>query len=487
MPWLALARRSMDGMIFMAIPNYAGGREDPTGCREIRRNCVADREGLVHALETGIAMTTRLRLDLIEQLPLPAWTKGFPAEDPALRLGGIASRGWNLLDGQLPLPLATLRESALRRNSAWMRAYVAATGARLCPHGKTSMAPQLFQRQLDDGAWGLTAATAGHVRTYRHFGVPRILLANQLVEAAGIAYVLAELARDPDFDFYCLVDSEAGAERLAAAVRASGLARPLQVLIEVGAPQGRAGVRGFEQGLALARRVQAPALALRGIECYEGIFAGPPEQQPPRIAELLAHSRALLQAGIAEQLFAPGTVLLSAGGSAYFDLVAKDFAGLVGPSVQLILRSGCYLSHDSGFYGRALQDIRRRGLPPALTELPAPVPALQVWAAVQSLPEPGLMVAGFGKRDVSHDLDLPVLEAWYRPGLHTRPVPAIGGRLLRLYDQHACIAVPEDSNYAVGDLIAVGISHPCTTFDKWPLLALIDDDYRVLEGIRTFF
>ncbi|ROH88725.1 hypothetical protein ED208_12985 [Stagnimonas aquatica] len=434
-------------------------------------------------------MTTRLRLELIEQLPLAAWTKGFSADDQELKLGDIASRGWNLLDGQLPLPLATLRESALRRNSAWMRAYVAATGARLCPHGKTTMAPQLFQRQLDDGAWGLTAATAGHVRTYRHFGVPRILLANQLVEPAGIAYVLAELARDPDFDFYCLVDSEVGAQRLAAAVRASGLARPLQVLIEVGAPQGRAGVRGVEQGLALARRLQAlaPALALRGIECYEGIFGGPPEQQPPRIAELLSDSRALLQACGAEQLFAPGTVLLSAGGSAYFDLVARDYAGLIDPAVQLILRSGCYLSHDSGFYARALQDIRGRGLQPALTELPAPVPALQVWAAVQSLPEPGLMVAGFGKRDVSHDLDLPVLEAWYRPGLHARPVPVASGRLLRLYDQHACIAVPEDAAYEVGDLIAVGVSHPCTTFDKWPLLALIDDDYRVLEGIRTFF
>ena len=439
--------------------------------------------------ETRTDMSTPLRLDLIEQLPLPAWTKGFPAEAENLRLGDIAGRGWNLLAGQLPLPLATLRESALRRNGAWMRAYVAATGARLCPHGKTSMAPQLFQRQLDDGAWGLTAATVAHLQTYRRFGVPRILLANQLVDPAGIAFVLAELQRDAGFDFYCLVDSEAGAGLLASAVRAAGLTRPLQVLIEVGAAQGRAGVRGFDQGLALARAIQAlaPALALRGIECYEGIFADPPERQPARIAELLSRSRALLQAGIAEQLFAPGTVLLSAGGSAYFDLVAKDFAGLVGPSVQLILRSGCYLSHDSGFYARALQDIRRRGLPPALTELPAPVPALQVWAAVQSLPEPGLMVAGFGKRDVSHDLDLPVLEAWYRPGLHTRPEPVAGGRLLRLYDQHACIAVPEDSNYAVGDLIAVGISHPCTTFDKWPLLALIDDDYQVLEGIRTFF
>ena len=119
--------------------------------------------------------------------------------------------------------------------------------------------------------------------------------------------------------------------------------------------------------------------------------------------------------------------------------------------------------------------------------LPAPAPALQVWAQVQSLPEPGLMVAGFGKRDVSHDLDLPVLEAWYRPGLHTRPVPLAGCRLLRLYDQHACIAVPEDAALAIGDLVAVGVSHPCTTFDKWPLLALIDDDYRVLDGIRTFF
>src|SRR5258708_31843840 len=129
------------------------------------------------------------------------------------------------------------------------------------------MAPELFELQLQDGAWGITAATVSHVRTYRAHGIRRILLANQLVARHDIDYVLAEIDRDHDFDFFCLVDSTAGLECLANAVTASKPRRPLQLLIEVGLKGGRTGVRTLDQGAAPGRKTptQETQPALPGI------------------------------------------------------------------------------------------------------------------------------------------------------------------------------------------------------------------------------
>jgi D-serine dehydratase len=114
--------------------------------------------------------------------------------------------------------------------------------------------------------------------------------------------------------------------------------------------------------------------------------------------------------------------------------------------------------------------------------------ALELWAYVQSIPEPGLAIATLGKRDVSFDAHMPVPEQWFRPGTHTRPQAlGAGFQVTALNDQHAYLALPADSPLRVGDMVSFGISHPCTTFDKWRLLFVVDDDYRVIEGIRTFF
>jgi D-serine deaminase-like pyridoxal phosphate-dependent protein len=40
---------------------------------------------------------------------------------------------------------------------------------------------------------------------------------------------------------------------------------------------------------------------------------------------------------------------------------------------------------------------------------------------------------------------------------------------------------------AVGSRLEFGISHPCTVFDKWQLIPVLDDDGRVVDLIRTFF
>jgi D-serine dehydratase len=417
-------------------------------------------------------------------------TKGMPGGMQACALEDIASLGWNLLREDLPLPAAVLKTSALRHNSDWMRRFLRTGHTLFAPHGKTSMSPQLFEMQIEDGAWGLTLATCHQVQVARHFGFGRILLANQLVGKQAIAYVIEELRRDPEFDFYCLVDSVPLVETLARAVRESGMGRPLQVLLEMGCQGGRTGCRTFEQAMQVARAVAqaAPHLTLRGVEGFEGLIPPVPDLSPSQQVRLfLDRMVQVAEACDAGQQFGPGEVILSAGGSAFYDLVVSAFARvkLSQPHV-IVTRSGCYLTHDAAMYQRAFQHVLERS-EQARDLGEGFIPALEVWAYVTSRPEPCKAILNLGKRDASHD-ELPLPLHWFRSGFTGRPLPVPAGHVVtRLDDQHCHMTVPENSPLQVGDLVQFGISHPCLTFDKWRVLCLVDDDYNVTGAIETCF
>ena len=430
-----------------------------------------------------------MNLDELLDAPVSPTTKGWPALAGALPLRAAGRQGWNLLRADLPLPVAVLKGSALAHNSRWMRGFLEQFDVRLCPHGKTTMAPQLFARQLADGAWGITVATVQQLMVCRRFGVPRVLMANQLVGRQAIRAVLAELQADPGFEFLCLVDSLEGVELLRRELEEMPLGRPFEVLLEGGVAGGRTGCRTMDEALAVARAVAAVSeLALVGIEGFEDVVGGVIAEAEAKIAAFLEYLVDLARACARENLFAPGPIVLSAGGSKYFDQVTAAFgAANLGSPVEVVLRSGCYLSHDSKVYTDAFARLRERT--PAVERLGDGLrPALELWANVQSTPEPGLAILTMGKRDVSYDIDLPLPGQWFRPGLHQRPQDlGPGFEVTGLYDQHTCLRVPADSPLRVGDLVSFGISHPCTTFDKWRLLYVVDDDYTVTEAIRTFF
>jgi D-serine dehydratase len=440
-------------------------------------------------------MHPTLDLQALEAFEMPATWKGLASRAVGQPMHTLGRLGLSLLEGDLPLPVAVLKESALAHNLAWMRAFTERAGVSLCPHGKTTMAPQLFDRQLREGCWGLTAATASHVRTYRQFGVRRILLANQLIDRASINLVLDELRGDPGFDFFCLVDSLAGLRLLQEALAHRPIGRPLQVLLEVGVLGGRSGVRTLDEGLALGRALRdaAPAIALRGIEAFEGIAPGSDAGQVElSVHTMLENVVLLMHRGEAEAWFASGERILTAGGSAFFDLAAAVLTKSPSAApLRVVLRSGCYLTHDVLFYGRMQARMRQRagalwGSGPGLRN------AIEVWAAVQSLPEAGRAICALGRRDVSHDIELPRPIWWFRPGLHSAPIAVPSGvSVTGLNDQHAYIDLGPASSSAplwqVGDLVGFGVAHPCTTFDKWPLLHCVDDAYRVTGGIRTYF
>jgi len=427
----------------------------------------------------------RLQLAGIEDQRLDGLSKGLPPATSGLRLGNIGRQGWNLLAGDMPLPLAVIRESVLKRNSAWMSAFTEANGLVIAPHGKTTMAPQLFDLQIADGAWAITVATVQQLAVCRHFGVRRVILANQPVGRQEIAACLDAL-NEQDFALYCLADSVAGVALLAAAVKRAPPppGNPLRILVEIGFMGGRTGARSRDEALAIARAVSGAAgLQLAGFECFEGLHSATAAAD-----RLLDDLIAVALSAEAEALLGPDPMVLSAGGTSLFDRVGEKLnaASFARPVLKL-LRSGCYLTHDSTTYAAAFQRIVME------TSLALPAgglePALEVWAYVQSRPERGRSLLTLGKRDISYDAGMPVPLRWFRPGsgmAGPEPMPA-GHTVLALNDQHCHLGTPEQSPVEVGDMVAFGIGHPCTTFDKWDLLMLVDDDYAVTGAVRTFF
>lgn len=401
----------------------------------------------------------------------------------------IAERGWNLLDEDLSLPAAVLREDALEHNGRWMRRFLAESGARLCPHGKTSMAPELFRRQLREGAWGITVATMRQLGVCRRHGVDRVLLANQIVRGDSVRWVAGELERDPAFDFYALVDSVPGVERLAQALAGVPGRRPLQLLVEVGHEHGRAGCRSRDEALEVARAIRrSDRLALKGVEGFEGILGKEAETAREAVTAYLDDVVEVAETLGREGTFAEGEVLVTAGGSAFFDLVLDRFSAAdLDGRARVVLRSGCYLTHDAGLYRRAFRDLlkrssRARGVGSGFR------PALEIWSYVQSRPEPGRAILTMGKRDCSFDIELPTPERLFRPGRDRCPRELEDAcRITALDDQHAYLELPREMDVRIGDMIGCGISHPCTTFDRWRMLALIDEDYNVTGAVHTEF
>jgi D-serine dehydratase len=370
-----------------------------------------------------------------------------------------------------------------------MRDFTAATGVALAPHGKTTMCPQIFARQLDDGAWGITVANVQQLGLCVDVGIRRVIMANQLVSRGDVAQVIALQRAHADLEFHFLVDSPAQLARIEAEAARHAMARPLTALLELGVAGGRTGVRHRDDALVLARAIRrSTAVSLVGLECYEGLtIRGEAQADAEYVGGLMRTMREVAGAIDAEGLFEASPIVLSAGGSAVFDIVARELHATLSKPALTILRSGCYVSHDSGTYERMLANVRER-TGGAWKTRPGPRHALEVWAQVQSRPEPALAILTMGKRDVSFDVEMPRPLAWHRDGAHAAPQPVPSSwRITRLNDQHAYLELPADDDLAVGDLVGSGISHPCTTFDKWALIAEVDDGYTVVGGLRTFF
>ena len=394
----------------------------------------------------------------------------------------LAAGGWSLLAGDICLPVLTLNWQVLERNLAWMASFAEQNQALLAPHGKTAMTPALFQAQQAAGAWACTVASVPQLQVAFAAGIRRLILANPLVGRAEQRQVVQLLQQG--LEFYCLIDDARQLPDLQQVMAAAGVR--LQLLMELGTPGGRCGVRNADTALDLARQIaQCPALKLCGIEFYEGVVRGGEHALRQFIRDCYATAGVLQQAGLIEPN-AAGQRLISGAGSAYYDLVADEFrqSSCCQHGFALVLRPGCYALHDSGIYQQAQQQVLARSpqaclIPGALED------ALLLWAYVLSRPEPDLVVVGLGKRDAAFDAGLPRPVLWHRPGM---TVPAsFGAEPLKIMDQHLLLRVCTTTTLAVGDMLAFRTSHPCLTLDKWRQLAVMDDDYVVRRVLATQF
>ena len=414
--------------------------------------------------------------------------KGFPGSQSPLGREQIPAQGWQLLRGDLALPLAVLKQGALRHNLHWMRDFCAQRGLHLAPHGKTSMSPELWQMQLDAGAWGISFATVFQAAVGARHGVPVLLIANQVIQRAELDALAALHGERPGLRSMFLVDSVGQVDAIEAWAADRAFAGGFEVLLELGIAGQRTGCRTADEARQIAQRIAAsPVLRLAGIECYEGTTAYCDHAKDRATVQgLMDRVDAIAREAIANNWFAHEDIILTAGGSAIFDLVAERLTPDLGRPVRGVLRSGCYLTHDHQRYTRYLCCVAER-----LNLRETLRPALELLACVQSQPEPGLALLSMGKRDVAYDLDLPQ-PVWRSDGQGgaPQPVPA-HWRIDALNDQHAYLrfdaSAPQAEWPQLGQTVASGISHPCTTFDKWRWLPVVDDRYRVVDAVTTWF
>jgi D-serine deaminase-like pyridoxal phosphate-dependent protein len=416
----------------------------------------------------------RVALDALDETDVDWRFKGMPPAT-ATTVGAMRAAKLNLFESGFSTPLLTLDSTALAHNLELMASWARRHGLAHAPHGKTPLAPQLFDRQLELGAWGITAATPAHVRMYRHFGVQRIFLGNELVDVPALRWLSAELASDPGFRFVCYVDSVRGVELMDAA-----LTHPVDVVVELGAVGSRTGVRTAAEADEVARAVRASArLRLVGVAGYEGTLADVDAARGvvrDWLAVLVETAHRFDGLGWFDQA---EEIVVSAGGSEHFDLVAaaltEEALRLSRPTLRL-LRAGAYVTHDHLHYAR---------ITPLTDESEHLVPALKLWTQVVSRPEPGLALVNAGKRDVPYDLGLPIPLRIRTPDGVLRE--AHGLSVTKLSDQHAFVAVGADARVEVGDWVCLGLSHPCTAFEKWQLIPEVTADGTVVDYIRTFF
>jgi D-serine deaminase-like pyridoxal phosphate-dependent protein len=407
--------------------------------------------------------------------------KGFPAQAAGMRVSAFVADRPSLFAAGFNWPIATLQASAVDHNVEVLANWCKERGVSHAPHGKTSMAPAIFARQIAAGAWAITAATPWQVRVFRACGVKRIVLANELVDAGFVQWLAAERAADPEFEVLCYVDSVAGVVILRDALDGmpNGAGQPLSVLVEVGVVGGRTGCRTPNDVRAVARAVAAcRSLALVGVAGYEGPFGHDRDaatlEGVAAFVRLLADTLRELDGAALLDSRAPSYVL-SCGGSGHIDVVTSVLSEPIGCSrpVRAVLRSGAYATHDDGLYAETssmASDLRS---------------SIEVWCQVLSRPEPGLALLSAGRRDVSFDSGMPI-PTWRRPS-SGGPLLRVHASISQLNDQHAFVDIDPSEPLDVGDLVALAISHPCTAHDKWQLLPLLDDERRVIDCVRSYF
>ena len=377
----------------------------------------------------------------------------------------------------MQLPILTLDESAYIANRDQVMAYVREKGIDIAPHAKTPMSPDIARDLGDAGAWGTTVADLRQAAVMARAGLNRLILANELGAEAGASHLRSFVAAYPHVEIYVFADSIAGVSALAEAWRAAPGLPSLPVLIDIGT--GRTGTRSIQEAVAVADAVQAAGgrLRLGGIGAYEGnTIEADPDRTAVAMDELINRSADMFR-WLRSRLGSGPQLILTAGGSLFFDRVVELLAPVVRADShgRLVLRSGAIFFYDHGICQRFLQGDQCIF-----------VPALRLWANVLSRPEPRLAICSLGMRDISFDQGFPPVLRLHRGG-QALPVSPSMPEVMKLNDQHCFLKLAEGTDIAVGDTVEFGVTHACTSIDRHQVIYGIDDQGLVRHAFPTFF
>jgi len=393
--------------------------------------------------------------------------KGFPLDSYGVSIKDFILRKPNIFKSGFQFPLMVLKQDALVNNINLMSRYCSSVGAELAPHVKTTMSPQIAQLQLDAGAYAITIANFWQAEVFRSFGFKKLIIANEVLDPSAISRISRiNSSNEAEIIFY--VDSLEGLEIIKEYTPEKGLQN---LFIEIGTDSGRGGVRDLNLVNKIAELISSDSrLQLRGVTGFEG--AVPNASRTSRSEDDVRNfcRKIVSAAEVSYQFRSKNKFIISAGGSAYFEIVAEELNKFDKERI-LLLRSGGYVTHDSKYY----EEIY-----PFRSSDDKFIPAIEVWAQVISNPEPGFGVLNLGKRDIGCDLHNPIPSYIY-----SENVEIFSGEIEKLNDQHAFMKSSQFFKNA--NLIGLGISHPCTTFDKWRLIPLVNDNYDVVDCIHTFF
>jgi len=396
--------------------------------------------------------------------------KGFPLAAHGTTVSQFLATKPNLFTADFQFPIMVLRESALAHNIDRMAKYCAGLGVSLAPHVKTPMSPQIAQRQMDAGAWAITVANFAQANVFLDAGFKRIIIGNEVLEPTSIREI-AKRNYEGSAEIIFYIDSFAALKIVQSAIADQSNAK-LNIFMEIGALGGRAGIRdlGLLKEL-MDEIVKDPKIKVRGVSGFEGAVPG--GDRAAGIEKLRVFLQHIVAAA---EIVAPHLdekIIISGGGSSFFDYVAEEFAKYSGEA-HLILRSGGYVSHDHIHYEELYPFMGR-------SEAEQFIPALELWSRVLSVPEPNLAILNYGKRDAGNDLDNPL--PIKKLGQKIEPFSAV---IEKLNDQHAFAEITPGS-VEVGQIVGCGISHPCTNFDKWRLIPVVNDNYDVVDCVQTHF
>ena len=393
--------------------------------------------------------------------------KGFPIDSYGKTLEQFLATNPNLFTANFQFPIMVLKESAVKNNIAQMMSFCNSVDAQLAPHVKTTMSPQLAQMQVAAGATALTVANFWQGRIFLKHGFKNLIIANEVLDPTAIAEI-AKINKQKQAEIIFYVDSILALEIIQ---KHTPLEGEQNLFIEVGTENGRGGVRELSLVEQLAQRIRADKrLNLIGVTGFEGAVPDAArgrrgEKKISKFCQKIVAAAELAYPYKSDQQF-----VISAGGSAYFDIVARELNKFEKPR-RLLLRSGGYITHDHKYY----EEI----YPFASTDRSFQ-PAIEVWAQVISKPEKGFGVLNLGKRDIGNDLHNPIPIKSY-----DGQVKSFSAVIEKLNDQHGYLRGKQE--FSLAQLIGLGISHPCTTFDKWGLIPLVNDDYDLIDCLQTFF